>query len=245
MSSLSADQLRWRYRAWRYRLKLEKHEVGLILDHLKPGDTAIDIGAHKGAFTWWIRQATGRSGRVIAFEPQPVLAHGLAKLVQEKAFNNVTVENLGLSSEPGTLTLHVPTGGPSPGATFETRGDEAGQNDKIPIKVTTVDQYATEHDLPAIRLLKIDVEGHELEVFRGAAQRLQQDRPNILFECELRHRQSDNLDEVFTFLNEMGYQGFLVGAGELIPIQEFDPQKHQVAGNPARYFNNFWFRTAS
>lgn len=244
MAFLSPDQLRWRYRAWRYRLKLEKPEVRLILDHLDPGATAIDIGAHKGAFTWWIRHAVGPSGRVVAFEPQPALARKLGGLIQQRKLDNVTVENLGLSSRPGELVLNVPAGGPSPGASFEVPADGNTPSDRIPIAVTTLDAYTTQHELHNVRLLKIDVEGHELEVFRGGAALLTRDRPLILFECEIRHRRSGTLDDVFSFLHELGYEGFLVTAGELLPVQEFDPKLHQVPGDPDRYFNNFWFRPA-
>jgi FkbM family methyltransferase len=242
MTMLSPDQLRWRYRAWRYRLKLEKREVRLIRDYLQPGATAIDIGAHKGAFTWWIRDAVGPSGRVVAFEPQPALASKLKRLAGQRNLDNVTVENLGLSSETAEMILHVPAGGPSPGASFEKPAQGGEQSDRVRVGVTTLDTYIDQHDLHNVRLLKIDVEGHELEVFRGGAALLARDRPVILFECELRHRKSGSLDDVFSFLLDLGYEGFLVTAADLLPVGAFDPKLHQVPGDPKRYFNNFWFR---
>lgn len=242
MSFLAPDQLRWLYRAWRYRLKLEKQEVRLILDHLEPGATAIDVGAHKGAFTWWIRHATGPTGRVVAFEPQPVLASKLNRLVRQRRLDNVTVENLGVSSEPGELVLHVPGGGTSPGASFESPADSNPQGDRIQVGVTTLDTYVDQHGLDNVRLMKVDVEGHELAVFRGGTALLARDRPTILFECEIRHRRSGTLGDVFTFLQELGYEGFLVTDKSLLPVHEFDPRLHQVAGDSSRYFNNFWFR---
>jgi hypothetical protein len=71
-------QLKWLYRALRYRL--EKQEIKLVQRHLAPGDVAVDVGAHKGAYTWWMRRAVGESGRVYAFEPQPALADNLRGL---------------------------------------------------------------------------------------------------------------------------------------------------------------------
>ncbi len=156
----------------------------------------------------------------------------------------MTVENLGLSSAPGTLVLHVPAGGPSPGASFEPPAAGAAPGDQLSIGVTTLDHYVAEHGLTAVRLLKVDVEGHELEVFRGATELLERDHPAILFECEIRHRQSGSLDDVFSFLQDLGYEGFMVGDGELVPVKDFDPAKHQVAGDTQRYFNNFWFTPA-
>tara|TARA_Y100000782_G_scaffold101964_1_gene118063 strand:- start:45 stop:188 length:144 start_codon:yes stop_codon:yes gene_type:complete len=46
VNKLNIDILRWVFRAWRYRLKVEKQEINFMLSHLKPGQTAIDIGAH-------------------------------------------------------------------------------------------------------------------------------------------------------------------------------------------------------
>ncbi len=75
------DRLRWLYRAWRYRLLLERQEVRALRRHLTAGDTAIDIGAHKGAFTYWMLRRVGRDGLVLAFEPQRPLAVALRELV--------------------------------------------------------------------------------------------------------------------------------------------------------------------
>ena len=145
----------------------------------------MDVGAHKGAYTYWMRQAVGPAGKVYAFEPQPVLADRLRALVAGSRYDNVVVENLGLSSAAGTLVLNVPEGGPSPGASFEA---SAGGGQSYPVPVTTLDEYFDDDQRARIRLLKCDAEGHELEVFRGAHRLLTETRPCLLFECELRHR---------------------------------------------------------
>jgi FkbM family methyltransferase len=82
--------------------------------HLTAGAVAVDVGAHKGAYTWWMRRAVGETGRVYAFEPQPGLADELRALTSGSRYGNVVVENLGLSSAAGRLMLHVPGGGTSP-----------------------------------------------------------------------------------------------------------------------------------
>ena len=58
-------KLRYLYRAWRYRLKLDPAEIKAILVNLAPGDVAIDIGAHKGAYTYWLQKRVSDSGRVV------------------------------------------------------------------------------------------------------------------------------------------------------------------------------------
>ena len=67
---MTFDRLKWTYRAWRYRQRLERQEIRLLLRHLAAGDVAVDVGAHKGAYTYWMRRAVGASGKVYAFNAQ-------------------------------------------------------------------------------------------------------------------------------------------------------------------------------
>jgi hypothetical protein len=55
------DNLKWIYRAYRYRFKLEQQEIGLLLKNLNQGDVGVDIGAHKGAYTYWMWQDARRA----------------------------------------------------------------------------------------------------------------------------------------------------------------------------------------
>jgi FkbM family methyltransferase len=235
---MSFDRLRWLYRAWRYRYRLERQEIRLLMQHLASGDVAVDVGAHKGAYTYWMRQAVGAAGKVYAFEPQPVLAKRLRRLTAARAYDNVVVESLGLSSSSGTLLLNVPGDGTSPGASFEA-GDRGGQS--YPVQVTTLDDYFKGEQADRIRLLKCDAEGHELAVFKGAQHVLTEVRPCLLFECERRHRTSGRVDDVFIWLQAMGYRGCFIDRGGARDISEFDPEKHQSSNDDPGYVNNFLF----
>jgi FkbM family methyltransferase len=245
-------RLKWTYRAWRYRQRLERQEIHLLLRHLAAGDVAVDVGAHKGAYTYWMRRAVGAAGKVYAFEPQPLLAAGLRALAAGSGFDNVVVENLGLSVATGTLTLNVPGGGPSPGASFEPSRAAQAAGQSYPVPVTTLDAYFRDADQNTnrradcgrIRLLKCDAEGHELEVFRGGEGLLREVRPCLLFECERRHRGSGSVDEVFRWLQDIGYQGFFVAKSGPRDIAEFDPRLHQADHEARGYINNFLFLPA-
>jgi len=70
VNKLNIDILRWVFRAWRYRLKVEKQEINFMLSHLKPGQTAIDIGAHKGAYTYWMSKYVGKDGKFLSKEEE-------------------------------------------------------------------------------------------------------------------------------------------------------------------------------
>ena len=79
---LFLEKYKWVTRAWRYRLKVEKHEINFLIKHLKPGQIAVDIGSHKGAYTYWMSKYVGKYGRVYSFEPQLKLYNKLKKLIQ-------------------------------------------------------------------------------------------------------------------------------------------------------------------
>ena len=240
---MRTDNLKWIYRAFRYRWRLERQEIRLLLQNLNPGDVGIDVGAHKGAYTYWMSRAVGEQGRVFAFEPQPGLATALQRLAARRRFSNVVVENLGLSSKPGTLTLNVPGDASSPGASFENRVDgPPGQS--YPVAVTTLDDYFTARPDCSVQLLKCDAEGHELEVFRGGAELLSAHRPCLLFECERRHRKSGRVEEVFEYLEALGYRGFFIQRNGPQDIDLFDPQRHQAQSGTPGYVNNFLFLAA-
>lgn len=241
---MSLAKLRWVYRAWRYRQRLERQEIRLLLRHLAAGDWAVDVGAHKGAYTYWMRHAVGATGRVCAFEPQPLLAESLAALAANSGYTNVRVENLALSSASGTMTLTVPGSGTSPGASLESgRGQGQGgpSGTAYSVRVTTLDDYFGGDERQRVRLLKCDAEGHELEVFRGGRRLLSEVRPCILFECERRHRGTGRVDEVFRWLENLGYRGYYIDRAGAHDLDGFDPGRHQADSREGGYVNNFLF----
>ena len=165
-------RLRLLYRAYRYRWKNDPAEIAFVRAQVRPGAIAIDVGAHKGGYTYWLARGVGPTGRVYAFEPQPQLAHNL-----QRSFDpaRVTVENAGVSDHEGAMQLHIPTDGrPSPGASLEATSTATATGHAIEVRVIALDRYLS--DLPgrgqAVGFLKCDVEGHELHVFRGAEQML-------------------------------------------------------------------------
>jgi FkbM family methyltransferase len=175
------------HRARRYRLRVDPHEIRWLGAALRPGDLAVDVGAHKGGYVYAMRKVVGASGAVVAVEPQPELASYLRQCVLDFGWRNVAVMERALSSEPGERTLWRPAGEPSPAASL----DGASLPPRplgVPVEVDTLDRTLSAL-LPGrpVRLLKCDVEGHELDVLAGAAETLSAHRPLILVECEARH----------------------------------------------------------
>ncbi len=237
------NELAFYYRALRYRYRVDPQEIQFLSKNLKRGEVAVDIGCHKGAYLYWMKRAVGAKGRVWGFEPQRKLYDYLQEHVGHKP--GITIEHLGVSDQPGELSLQVPISkrGTSPGASFSA--PNLGESRVEQVQVVTLDNYFAELDQP-IRFLKIDVEGHELSVLKGAQQILSQHHPTILMECENRHLAQGSVADVFGYLLDLGYQGQFFGGNGLQPLAEFDAAMHQQQGEgrfweAAGYVNNFAF----
>jgi FkbM family methyltransferase len=239
------EQLKYWYRAMRYRFRVDPVEISYIIQQLEKGDTAVDIGCHKGGYLYWMERSVGATGHCYAFEPQPTLFQYLQQIKQLKGWGNVTLEPKGVSAQAGSFELHIPrtSSGTSPGATINTL--TGTDHETVAIETVTIDGYFFEKGIHP-KLMKIDVEGHELEVLKGGQQLFQQVRPRILMECENRHLQGHTVLDVFAQLEEWGYQGQFINQGTIRPLSQFDPEKHQHQGEgrfweAPDYANNFIF----
>jgi FkbM family methyltransferase len=257
-------RLRYLYRAYRYRFRVDPAELRFVRDCLRPGQVAVDVGCHKGAYTYWMRRRVGSTGAVFAFEPQPRQVTYLRDLFSAMAYDNVVLVPKALSDRIGRLPLHVPSGnGKTHAATLERRatqrvpGREQGVGitasgsmlqapcSPLVVDVTTLDAFFADRPRGP-DFLKIDVEGHESAVLAGGRQTLERYRPALLVECEARHRPDGDVRGVFDFLHSLGYAGTFFHNGQRRPLAEFDRTVHQridprSPGLPGSYVNNFAF----
>lgn len=235
------------YRAYKYRYRDDAEELRYLVKNIKEGDFALDVGAHKGGYLHWIRKGVGNGGQVVAFEPQPSLYEYLSDMITAYRYSNVTLHHAGLSSEEGSLDLYIPKaeGLTSPGATFEKRADDS-RGHYVTVPVLQLDKLLKDRTQP-VNFIKMDVEGHELEVFKGAADLLAKDRPKLIFECENRHLNGLKVEDVFDYLTGLGYEGYFFLNGKLVPLSEFKADVHQRTHadkeivNKKFYANNFVF----
>jgi FkbM family methyltransferase len=228
------------YRAQRYRRRVDPEEVRWMCARLRPGDLAIDVGAHKGGYTYSMRRAVGDAGAVIAFEPQPELAAYLRQCVMDFEWSNVTIVECGLSSDSGRRTLWRPVDDPSPAASLGGASLPPGARGRE-VDVDTLDDVLARLGVEQpVRFLKCDVEGHELEVLLGAREALREHRPRILVECEARHAPERRVEDVFRHLEGLGYGGSFFWRGERLEVARFDAASHQLEGRRP-YANNFLF----
>jgi FkbM family methyltransferase len=239
-------RMKFTYRAYRYRFRVDPAEIRFMRRKLRRGQVAVDIGCHKGAYTYWMRRSVGASGAVYAFEPQPKQVAYLREAFSAMRYDNVELVPVAVSDRTGQTTLHVPAMS-THFASLETRSEERGARSELMVDVTTLDDFfeSSKQRRPP-NFLKIDVEGHELSVLNGARRTLQQHHPIILVECEARHRSDHDVRPVFDLLQSLGYTGSFFQSGQRRALSKFDPATHQqfdpsVPRLPPDYVNNFAF----
>jgi FkbM family methyltransferase len=238
----TTESIRFRVRALKALLRDQRAEFVAIWQHLRPGDIVCDIGANKGSFIYWLSWWV-RDGRVVAFEPQPELARYLVHICRVIGLGNVTVEAKAAYSHSGNQDLFLPSGH-QPGASLVRAGMEGESVTTLSVPVVALDDYFQEND--KVALLKIDVEGAELGLLRGAERILRRQAPLLIFECENRHLARGSVGDVFSYLTGLGYEGSFVYRNQLLPISQFDTAIHQRQGSKwfwkrKDYCNNFIF----
>lgn len=209
------ERMHFVHRAWRYRLRGEKFGVSFLLDRDLEGKTAVDIGAHRGIYSYWMHKKVGTQGAVIAFEPQPELASYLTQAKTAFHLQQLEIAKLGLSSAQGNQELVRPKDHWGGASVEITPRDDTEQ---LKIEMTTLDSYLADHSARPVKFIKCDVEGHEYDVFKGGQQVLREDRPDLLFEC---FDVEDPDCKVFQLLDELGYDGFCFHNGGLAPLSEY------------------------
>ena len=211
-------------------------ELDVICRGLERGSRAIDVGANEGVYT---HAFASTGAKVEAFEPHPACLEVLRAYARRH--RNVRPHGVALGDHPHTATLHVPkiSGRVVPArASLEPIGADA---QCYSVEVRTLDSF----NFDDVAVIKIDVEGRELDVLHGARETVMRCRPMLLLEIEQRHLRVPMRD-VFAAVTDMGYAGsFLLPHVGAMPLHEFDPSAHQPADNADRphalYVNNFIF----
>lgn len=159
-----------------YRLGAhEPHISRYVIQHIRlaPGDIAIDVGANLGWYTVLLSRLSEPGARIFAFEPDPETYRLLCENLRANSACGVTALNLALGETPGTAMLHRYKTSNNGRHTLSAGSDGGGG--QCEVSVQTLDSFCASRGLGAtrVRLLKIDVEGFEYYVVRGATSLLQ------------------------------------------------------------------------
>ena len=185
--------------------RYEPETEDFISTHLSAGDVFVDAGANIGVFTVSAARKVGPRGRVLAVEPSPAVFPYLEQNIRLNHLENVLPLRLALSD--GTHD-RVPFY-TAPASHFGM-GALAPQFHTEPCSVVTksLDEVVADNALPFVSVLKVDVEGHEFAVFRGARKLLERTPgPAIVFEfCDWAEMRFGDPGQAQTFLMDLGYR---------------------------------------
>ncbi len=172
-------------------------EIDLFRQLVHPGQTVLDIGANIGAHTVFLARQVGPTGRVLAFEPQRLVFQALCANIALNSLTNTWCWQQALGAQPGHITV--------PGLDPHRANNFGGLSlaDNLPgerVPIATVDGL----ELGVCHLVKIDVEGMEIEVLRGAVQTLARCRPYLYVENDRVERS----DALIRLIDSLGYRLF-------------------------------------
>lgn len=231
----------------------EEGTLNILENILVNKSSFVDIGANIGLMSLHAANILNGKGRVISFEPLPGTYNILQHNIKINNFNNIDAANLALGSENGTVeifeNLKI-----NRGSSSLIKPDETESGYKIEIK--RLDDYLAENNIDhKVDCLKIDVEGWELEVLKGASSLLSKpDAPVCIIECSNLHPTHGGVSEdIFTFLRSVNsYRIFRLAGGKdnpskLIEIKSIDelPEhdnlfcflQHDINALPEKIFN--------
>ena len=213
-------------------------ELEILSTLIGKGQCAADVGANYGLYTKFLSAMAGPGGSVHSFEPIEKTFRALHHNVKRFGLGNVTTYKLALSDKSGSAHMEVPryeSGGEN---LYEAHISEDSKKEGEEVQTDTLDQV-----LNGVKLdfIKCDVEGHELQVMKGAVEHLKSDRPLLMLEINagLESRSSQPL---LDFLADLGYRPFIPGPEGISVIDQkysgvnyfFLNEEHQRDFMPSR-----------
>ena len=210
------------------------YEKGLlkVLDIiLKPGDVVVDAGANIGLISVFCALRVGEKGSVLSFEPHPETFSILQRNITVNKLSTVRAFKQALGSEHSFAKIYSNLQINRGAASIV---DFLEDSPAFDIEVVTLDGVLNQNSISRINLLKIDVEGFEMEVLKGAMDALiKDDSPILVVECSnTRNNFNYSMVDLFTFLTQkLGYQIFKFAISKekiskLVPVKRVEDLPH-------------------
>ena len=219
----------------------EVNEQRFLRRILRAGMTVIDVGANQGFYSLLAARGVGPTGRVLAFEPVRSEFEKLQRNAAVNGYTNISAENRAVGAAEGETEFHVAEGGFGTFSSRKPLADDlrALRQKVVKVGLTTLDAAAEKAGLARCDLVKIDVEGGELEVLRGAERLLARFRPLVM--CEIADIRTAAWKyparEIYLFLASRGYvwyepspEGVLAAAP---PQERYDPDWKNLVAVPS------------
>lgn len=200
----------WSNRMTYFLMRLYDLPTQLVMMRcLRPGDTFVDIGANEGALSLLAARLVGETGKVVAFEPNPEPRSRLTAAIDRNRLTNIELHPIGLGSVDAVLNLSAPKMNSGEGS-FAAADYDASELHVVPCQVRRGDEVLQD---VTPTLVKIDVEGYELEVLKGLTGVFARTRPPVVMEMIASHlaRAGVKPGELAAFMHDRGYEPFKIG----------------------------------
>lgn len=204
------------------KLLLKKLRGKILVDKFcKPGDTVLDVGANIGTWSLPMAKAVGPGGRLLSFEPTPVMCDAVNKTLRVNAMVNARCYQVAVSNKNGSADFFLHTGAtenavPDSGrSSLEYSSSESSE--KIEVRTVALDDFLSGMDIKKISFIKIDIEGHEYAALQGAKETLKKDTPVLVIETG--QDEVDSRALIADFLIDLNYEiiGYEIDEG-IVPV---------------------------
>ncbi len=192
---------------------------------VKNGTTVIDVGTNIGE-TLLNFAKINPDGLNIGFEPVPYLFESASGNIALNEFSNISLENLALSDTEEELVFNIANEYNS-GGIYLSKPSETDESSAT-VTVTTLDKYVSANNIDRISLIKIDVEGFEIGVLRGAKETIENFKPDIFIEVDnsFLTRQNGSAAELVGLLETYGYVIVHAETNEIVSSKDSFDGKH-------------------
>lgn len=190
----------------------QNHIVSIAKHRLKPNSTVIDVGANCGSISLQICKGLPK-GKVFAFEPTDyAFKKALKNINLNPSFGSqIEITQAFVSDEekePGSVAAYSSwnISGQRDGTTHPIHGGSLNFAQNIP--TVSIDGFIESRDIPSVDLIKVDTDGHELKVLRGAAKTIQKFRPIVIFEVGLYllEEKGQQFTDFLNFFKQVNYK---------------------------------------
>jgi FkbM family methyltransferase len=159
-------------------------ELRFLYRYLTPGMTFLDLGAHHGLYSILAAKCFGNaSGRILAFEPAPAVRRRLHWHRRINRARRLEIHPYAVGASRGSAELYIPHHGIDTVGSLRPPGTSDGATRRVSVERVTLDEFAPVCRLSSVDLIKLDVEGAEIDVINGSVDLIKRHRPLWLFEA--------------------------------------------------------------
>lgn len=205
----------------------ETDEINIVCLLLQSNDNFLDAGANIGNHSLHVAQHL-KNGTVIAFEPSPKTFEQLNSNIALNNFSNIIAVQKALSDKKQKVTLYL-SKAENIGSTGLSASDEFS-GETVSVNTITGDEWLQQNFQNRIAGIKIDVEGHELEVLKGLQQMIERDMPFLMIEIleSTLERFKHTPKEIYQSLFALNYSAWMPSGKKLIPVEHKQQEGYSI-----------------